>query len=78
METNQIFISKELSEYINNFRKDERCVLNEMRTIADAMCGLEITLSGMFVDENTEDLLKQAMSAISSYHWLLSLIEKEK
>lgn len=78
METNQIFISKNLSDFIDKYRTDQELVANEMSTIADAMCGLDITISGIHVDKRTECLLKRAMDAISSYHWLLSLIEKEK
>ena len=74
METNPIFISKNLSDFISNYRKDQELVFNEMNTIADAMCGLDITISGLHVDKRTECLLKRAMDAISSYHWLLGMI----
>lgn len=78
METNPIFISENLSDFINKYRTDEELVANEMGTIADAMCGLDITISGMHVDKRTEALLKRAMDAISTYHWVLSLISERK
>lgn len=78
METNPIFISKNLSEFIRKYREDQELVSNEMRTIADAMCGLDITISGLHVDKRTESLLKRAMDAISSYHWILGLIDERK
>lgn len=78
METNPIFISKNLSDFINKYRADEELVLNEKSTIADAMCGLDITISGLHVDNRTESLLKSAMDAVSSYHWLLGLISERK
>lgn len=78
METNTTFISRNLSDFINKYRTDEELVFNEKSTIADAMCGLDITISGMHVDSRTEALLKRAMDAISSYHWILSLISERK
>lgn len=78
METNPIFISKNLSDFIGKYRTDEELVAVEMRTIADAMCGLDLTVSGMFVDKRTESLLKSAMDAITSYHWILSLIDERE
>lgn len=74
----QTFISPDLIKYIKQYRTDEELISLEQSMIADAMCGLEITISGMYADKRTEGLLKRAMSVISSYHYLLSLIRKEK
>jgi hypothetical protein len=73
-----IFISKGLAEFISNYRKDQETVLCEQSMIADAMCGLEITIHGMHVDNRTEKLLRNAMSVISSYHYLLDKITETK
>ena len=78
MADNGIFISEGLAEYINNYRKDQELVLCEQSMIADAMCGLEITIHGMHVDSRTERLLRNAMSVISTYHYLLDKIAENK
>jgi len=78
METNPIFISKNLSDFIIKYREDQELVSNKMSTIADAMCGLDITISGLHVDKRTESLLKSAMDAISSYHWILGMIAERQ
>jgi hypothetical protein len=74
----EIFISKGLAEFISNYRNDHESVLCEQSMIADAMCGLEITIHGMHVDNRTEKLLRNAMSVISSYHYLLDKITETK
>ena len=71
----QQHISPALMEYINKYRTDSELVSSEKSMIADAMCGIEIAISGMNVDNRTETLLHRAASVISSYHWLLDLIE---
>lgn len=71
------FITPDLIEYIKKYRTDEELVCVEQSMIADAMCGLEITIFGMHVDSRTEELLKRAMSVVSSYHWILEMIRKE-
>ena len=74
----QTFITPDLIDYIKKYRSDEEMVLSEQNMIADAMCGIEITVSGMHVDERTIGLLKTAMSVISTYHWVLELMRREK
>ena len=71
------YITPDLIEYINKYRTDEDLVFSEQSMIADAMCGLEIAIDGMCVDNRTEELLKRAMSVVSSYHWILEMIKKE-
>ena len=74
----QTYISPDLAEYIKKCRTDFELIAAEHSTIADAMCGLEITISGLHVDERTSGLLRSAMSIISTYHWVLEMIQKEK
>ena len=74
----QTYISPDLAEYIKKCRTDNELIASENSTIADAMCGLEITISGMHVDERTSGLLRSAMSIISTYHWVLEMMQKEK
>lgn len=73
----QTYIDPDLIDYIKTYRTDEELVHEEQSMIADAMCGLEITIFGMHVDERTANLLKRAMSVVSSYHWILELMQKE-
>jgi hypothetical protein len=77
MEANT-YISSDLTNYIKRYRTDEEMILSEQSMIAEAMCGIEIAISGMHVDKRTESLLKVAASVVSSYHWLLEMIRKEK
>lgn len=72
------YISPDLAEYIKKCRTDYELIASENSTIADAMCGLEITISGLHVDERTSVLLRRAMSVISTYHWVLEMMQKEK
>lgn len=74
----QTFIAPDLMNYIKQHRTDVETVLAEQSMIAEAMCGIEIAISGMHVDKRTEGLLKVAASVVSSYHWLLEMIRKEK
>lgn len=74
----QTFITPDLIKYIKQYRADDKLVSAEQSMIADAMCGLEITILGMHVDKRTEELLKRAMSVISSYHWMLEMMQKDK
>lgn len=73
----QPYLNPNLIDYIKKYRTDEELVSAEQSMIADAMCGLEITIFGMHVDERTSDLLRRAMSVISSYHWMLEMMRKE-
>ena len=77
MEANT-YISSDLTNYIKRYRTDEEMILSEQSMIAEAMCGIKIAISGMHVDKRTEGLLKVAASVVSSYHWLLEMIRKEK
>lgn len=72
----QTYISPDLAEYINKCRTDNELIAAEHSTIADAMCGLEITISGFHVDDRTSELLRRAMSVISTYHWVLEMMQK--
>lgn len=74
----QTFITPDLIKYIKQYRTDDELVNTEQSMIADAMCGLEITIFGASVDKRTEELLKRAMSVISSYHWMLEMIRKDR
>lgn len=76
--TNPTYVSSALIEYINKYRSDAELVNAEQSMIADAMCGLEIAIFGMHVDERTSNLLRRAMSVVSSYHWMLEMMQKEK
>lgn len=73
----QTYISPDLADFINKYRTDEGLVMCEQSMIADSMCGIENAIFGMQVDERTEKLLKRAATTISSYHWLLEMIEKK-
>jgi hypothetical protein len=74
----QTYISPDLADYINKCRTDNELIASENSTIADAMCGLEITITGLHVDDRTSELLRRAMSVISTYHWVLEMMQKEK
>lgn len=73
----QTYITPDFINYIKKYRTDDELFMCEQSMIADAMCGLEITILGMHVDSRTEELLKRAISVVSSYHWMLEMIRKE-
>lgn len=74
----QTYISPDLADFITKYRTDPEMVSCEQSMIADSMCGIENTISGMHVDERTEQLLRRAATTISTYHWILELIRKGK
>ena len=74
----QTYISPDLADYIKKCRTDNELIASENSTISDAMCGLEITITGLHVDDRTCELLRRAMSVISTYHWVLEMMQKGK
>ena len=73
----QITLHPDLANFIKLYQTDESRMYHEKDLIADAMCGIENTIAGMHVDDRTERLLKSAMSVVTSYHWLLELMERK-